>query len=402
MATVPTAWDLNRFFALSNDLLGVANGKGYFVELSASWERTLGLTRAEMLSAPFLDFVHPADRDATIFQTSALAAGAQTICFENRYRCRDGNYRWLDWCVTPSCDDGHLYFVARDVTERKQLERAQSDHEQKLREVMGESTHRSPRMFEVESELLRVLQENLPVCVWVIDRHGVFMHHAGRGLSSVGHRQGEYVGHNIFDLYRQSETIQETRRALAGEFMHSITEAHGAAWETWQIPITNARGEVTSVAGITLDVSRAKRAERELQAKLELIQIQQRTIHALTVPIIEVWDEVLTVPMIGVVDSSRAAEVMENLLSRVVEQRARFVILDLTGVEALDTATASHLIKITQALRLLGAQGIITGIQPNVAQTLITLGVDLRGVLILANLRDGLRHCMRAPRGAAM
>lgn len=90
---------------------------------------------------------------------------------------------------------------------------------------------------------------------------------------------------------------------------------------------------------------------------------------------------------------------MEGLLHRVRNQGSRFAILDLTGVEVMDTATAGHLLDVIRALRLLGAEGVITGIQPAMAQTMVTLGMNLTGITTRANLRDGLRFCIEQLRG---
>ncbi len=119
-------------------------------------------------------------------------------------------------------------------------------------------------------------------------------------------------------------------------------------------------------------------------------------IRDLSTPIIEVWDGVLTLPMVGTVDSVRTAEVMDSLLAQIVEKRARFAILDLTGVEVVDTRVASHLIQLIQAIRLLGADGIVTGIQPTVAQTMVALGVDLSQLNTQRNLRAALNYAIRA------
>ncbi|MDI1450537.1 STAS domain-containing protein [Polyangium sp. 6x1] len=144
-----------------------------------------------------------------------------------------------------------------------------------------------------------------------------------------------------------------------------------------------------------LDVSELKRVEQELLAKMELIHKQQQVIKDLGIPIIQVWDQVLTLPLVGVVDSARAADVMENLLQTVVQTRARFAILDLTGVDLVDTATAAHLLQMINAIRLMGAEGIITGIRPTVAQTMIGLGLDMSTTTTLASLRDALKLCIR-------
>jgi rsbT co-antagonist protein RsbR len=153
------------------------------------------------------------------------------------------------------------------------------------------------------------------------------------------------------------------------------------------------------VVGVTLDISDTKRVEEELRAKLDLIERQQRVIRALSTPIIQVWDSVLTLPMVGVIDSARAAEIMQSLLNEVVRTRARYAILDMTGVDAIDTATASHLLSLIRAIQLLGAEGIVTGLQPSIAHTIVGLGLDLSDILTLATLREGLKLCMRKMSG---
>jgi rsbT co-antagonist protein RsbR len=90
---------------------------------------------------------------------------------------------------------------------------------------------------------------------------------------------------------------------------------------------------------------------------------------------------------------------MQSLLNEVVRKRARFAILDLTGVEVVDTGTAAHLINLVRSLRLLGAEGIITGIQPVVAETMVMLGMSLEGIVTSANLRDGLKYCIERMEG---
>jgi PAS domain S-box-containing protein len=114
--------ELNQFFNVSLDLLGIANTDGYFLRLNPIWEKTLGYNREELMAKRFLDFVHPDDLDRTQEAISTLAAQQKVFSFENRYRCKDGTYRWLQWSSAPA---GKLiYSAARDVTERKQMEEA--------------------------------------------------------------------------------------------------------------------------------------------------------------------------------------------------------------------------------------------------------------------------------------
>ncbi len=121
----------DRFFTLSLDMLCIAGFDGYFKRLNPAWEKTLGFTTAELLTQPYLDFVHPEDRETTIAEAQKLTTGTDTIAFENRYRCKDGSYKWIMWNVTPLVGEGLLYGVAHDVTSRKQVEKALKQSEER-------------------------------------------------------------------------------------------------------------------------------------------------------------------------------------------------------------------------------------------------------------------------------
>jgi|GEM_PF-2639533 len=114
--------DRDRFFDLSLDLICVCTFEGRFVRLNPAWEVTTGFTTQELCSAPFMDFVHPEDREATGSVMAALTSGQEILGHENRYRCKDGSYKWLLWNATPSVEEGLIYATARDVTQRKDIE----------------------------------------------------------------------------------------------------------------------------------------------------------------------------------------------------------------------------------------------------------------------------------------
>ena len=134
---------------------------------------------------------------------------------------------------------------------------------------------------------------------------------------------------------------------------------------------------------------------RELEAKLETIELQQAALRELSTPIIEVWNGVLCLPVVGVVDSHRSAEMTETLLDTIYTKQARTAIVDITGIDVMDTKTADHFIKMARAVRLLGADCLISGINPGIAQTLTHIGVDLTGVRTVRNLRDALQVHLR-------
>ena len=123
----------------------------------------------------------------------------------------------------------------------------------------------------------------------------------------------------------------------------------------------------------------------------EVISRQQQELLELSTPVVKLWEGVLALPMIGTLDSARTQVVMESLLQRIVETGAEIAIIDITGVPTVDTLTAQHLIKTVTAARLMGADCIISGIRPQIAQTIVHLGVDLADVSTKATLADAFR-----------
>ena len=131
------------------------------------------------------------------------------------------------------------------------------------------------------------------------------------------------------------------------------------------------------------------------KSREEVINRQQREMLELSTPVVKLWDGILALPMIGTLDSARTQVVMENLLQKVVETGAQIAILDITGVPTVDTLVAQHLLKTVTALRLMGAECIISGVRPQIAQTIVHLGVDLQGVTTKANLADALALALK-------
>ncbi|MBN2378567.1 STAS domain-containing protein [candidate division WOR-3 bacterium] len=131
--------------------------------------------------------------------------------------------------------------------------------------------------------------------------------------------------------------------------------------------------------------------QQELQEKISLIEQQKQAIQELSTPIIKIWDQVLVLPLIGTLDTRRSQGLTENLLTDIATSQSKIAILDITGVPAVDSAVANHLLKTVASVKLLGAECVITGIRPEVAQTIVHLGVDLTEVETLSNLAEGLK-----------
>lgn len=139
------------------------------------------------------------------------------------------------------------------------------------------------------------------------------------------------------------------------------------------------------------EVRQSQSRANDLQDKLDLIEKQRQAIEELSTPIIKIWDQVLVLPLIGALDTRRSQRLTESLLNEIAVTQSKVTILDITGVPTVDSAVANHILKTVAAVKLLGAQCVITGIRPEVAQTIVHLGVDLSEVETLSNLSEGLK-----------
>ena len=143
--------ELDAFFAVSLDMFCFLDFNGYFKRLNPAWERTLGFTREELMARPFIEFVHPDDRERTLRQNREVRAGGQAHGFENRYLCKDGTYRWFLWNAAPQPIDRVIYSVARDITARKQAEEERAQLVLRLEASLAE---------------VRSLRAILPICAY--------------------------------------------------------------------------------------------------------------------------------------------------------------------------------------------------------------------------------------------
>ena len=145
--------ELDRFFTLSQDMLCIAGFDGYFRRVNPAWRRGLGYGETELLSTPFLEFVHPADRQATIAEMAKLQAGQELVYFENRYLHNDGTVRWLMWNATPFAEQKVVYAAGRDITERKAAEETLEAYARELETNQRELADQAARLSQLVKEL---------------------------------------------------------------------------------------------------------------------------------------------------------------------------------------------------------------------------------------------------------
>jgi rsbT co-antagonist protein RsbR len=243
-----------------------------------------------------------------------------------------------------------------------------------------------------------------PILLWAVDAEGNFTLANGKGLELLGLTTELALQTNALEMHKDHpEIAQAFIRALGGEESRIVSNpSPGVYFENWYVPLRrDETGEVYGIAGLSIDASERMRGEIELREKLAVIERQSATIRALATPIIQVWDDVLCLPVIGTVDSARTAEMMQALLEAIVREQARYAIVDLTGVQVVDTSTADHLIQLFRAAKVLGVEGILCGIRPAVAQTVVALGLELASVQTMRSLRDALKWCIRARQSGA-
>jgi rsbT co-antagonist protein RsbR len=166
-------------------------------------------------------------------------------------------------------------------------------------------------------------------------------------------------------------------------------ETHPDGRVTWvsttKIPRYDEKGKIIGILGVSRDITKEKEREKRIEAQREELVV-------LSTPVIDVWEGVLTVPILGVLDSERASRLSEALLTQIVEKRAAAAIIDISGISAVDSAVADMLIRTAKAVSLVGAEAILTGVGVEIAQTIADLGIDMKYLKTVGTLRDGLKY----------
>jgi rsbT co-antagonist protein RsbR len=256
---------------------------------------------------------------------------------------------------------------------------------------------------EAELELFRALVESAidGISFATPDRVVQYANSAFRAMSGYGER---CIGQMITDFIPPEDRAaaqQEVGPAIhdTGRWQGRIPylRPDGVVWQA-QASVFRVYGSDGSSIGqaiILRDATEQIRNEQERAALQEqVIAAQRAALRELSTPIIPLTDEVVAMPLIGAIDSNRAQQVIETLLAGVAASRATTAILDITGVEVVDTQVANALLRAAQAVKLLGARVVLTGIRPEIAQTLVGLGLDMGGITTRATLQSGIAFAL--------
>jgi PAS domain S-box-containing protein len=263
--------------------------------------------------------------------------------------------------------------VARDLTERRQQEMALRGVQQM---VDGISDYQVIRL----------------------GRDGLVQFWNPGAVKLAGYAAAEVIGQHLSMFY----TEDDARAGLAEREMATAAREGSLEVEGWRLRkdgtrfwanvvlslIRDDQGELTGFVQVARDLT--ERREQE-----QLVQRQRDEILELSTPVIQVWDKVLILPLIGTLDSLRAARLTESLLERIAADQAEVVILDVSGVPAIDSGVARHLLKTVQAARLMGTASILSGVRPETAQSMVHLGIELGGLRSRTSLKDALQLALR-------
>lgn len=267
-----------------------------------------------------------------------------------------------------------------------------------------------------ERNLLRAAFEAMPVGVVVVDVKEEFhMCNAAMrsifgeldDISHISHHGDIYLPDGVTKVLPERDPIHRALHGQSVDNMESVVRHSAAPEQTMWIvqssqPILDENGAVRACVVVTRDITEHKELVRELdevvaatvEEKRVLIEKLEAGVKALSTPIIEVWDDVLALPVIGSVDERRGVEMTSRLLDEIVRRGVQCVIVDWTGVETMDGQSAQHLLDLARSVELVGAECILTGIRPAVATALLDLEVRFEHMRLLRNLKYGLRYCL--------
>jgi rsbT co-antagonist protein RsbR len=362
-------------------LVVVLDKEGYIVRFNPACERTTGYESREVVGKLLWDFLIPPEQVARVQGVfHSLEFDQMPNRYEDFWKTKDGQCRLLSWSNTLLRDDtGTVQYIigtGQDVTERKQRETAVS-----IFQTMADTAPDGFGMANADGTL-------------------TYANAAYRTLTGYG---DALIGMNFLDHFTDADRAKAiealSTTAKQGDWQGVLNFQHQDGTiipvDTKGFVTRNEAGNIIAIMGLFRDLREQYRQEAERTAlQQQIIEAQRATLQELSAPLLPISEQAVVLPLVGSIDSQRAQQIMETLLDGVAANRATIAIIDITGVQVVDTQVANALIQAAQAVQLLGAQVILTGIGPVMAQTLVHLGVDLSGIVTRSTLQNGITYAM--------
>jgi rsbT co-antagonist protein RsbR len=353
------------------------------VYISEGTRAIFGVTAQEFRHGPGVgfDMLHREDRRS--FQQSLRESAEQMTLWEweGRFLPPGGPLRWCRITARPTREPDGLvawYGVLVDITAQKQT--------------------------EAELTIYRLLSETMLDGIVVTTPEGVVTY-INPAFRRLGGYDDTLIGSSyqvMFEPEAGAQLSQIILSALDGRGQWEVglpmrhTDGSAIPVQLSGVRMRDERGKDVGVAVIVRDLREQQRAEAErLALREEIIQAQQVALRELSTPLIPLADQVVVMPLVGVIDAARAQQITEALLEGIVQHQAEIAILDITGVTVVDTQVADALLRTARSVKLLGAQVVLTGIGGGVAQSLVHLGADLSDIVTRANLQSGIAFALQ-------
>ncbi len=337
-------------------------------------QQLTGYPAEEVIGRPIAVFYTPEDVATGVPEADLRAADRAGRHEAEGWRTRrDGSLFWALSAFTPihdrtgePCGYG---MVAHDLTQPRELELTLRSLEQMVSSI-------------ADYEVIR------------FDRDGLVRSWNPGAQTLTGYTADEVLGNHLSMFYTEEDACSDVlEREMDAAVRDGSVEAEGwrvrkdgtRFWANIMLsPIRDDEGELTGFVKVARDLT--ERREQD-----QLVQQQRDEILELSTPVIQVWDKVLVLPLIGTLDSGRAARLTESLLERIAADQAEVVILDISGVPGIDSGVAQHLLETVEAARLMGTVSILSGVRPETAQAMVHLGIELGGLRSRTSLKDALQ-----------
>ncbi|NJP05356.1 MAG: PAS domain S-box protein [Chloroflexaceae bacterium] len=338
----------------------------------------LGYTHEELLQLRIADVDAHYTPDAIQHILDTLPQSGP-VTLDSQHRRKDGRLFAVEVVVSALEFANRRYIIsfARDITERKRA--------------------------EDELRLFQTIVERANDAIGCSDAQGTIIysnpaHRAlfGYGDEIIGMPMAQTVAPAGYPLLEAGMQQVMQEGSWHGESINQRKDGSIFPADVSVFTIVDDQGTLQKVVGFVRDITEKHAIEaRQQQLQQQLIEAQQAAIRELSTPLLPISNHVIALPLIGAIDDARAQQVIEVLLEGISTYQARIALIDVTGVKMVDTQIAQVLVQAAQAVKLLGAEVILTGIQPQIAQTLVALGADLSGILTRSNLQAGIAYALR-------